>query len=1150
MRGKGIAPYVLAAGIVAVGLLAPAPSVNAQVVTTVVGGGACDTCPATEAVLNNPSDILLDGLGNTYVADFNNHRIRKVDAFGVITTVAGNGLKGFKGDGGPATAASLNNPFGLALDPSGNLVFSESGNHRLRKVDLTTGIITTIAGTGPAGFLGDGGPATAARLNTPRHILIAPSGEIYIADLGNQRVRKIDVSGIITTIAGDGVIGYSGDGGPAINARFYNPFSFALDGQGNLFVSDVDNHRVRRISTTGIITTVVGNGTNIFGGDGGRATLAGVISPTRPAFDAAGNLYVPSSIPEHRVRKVVPGADGLITGAADEIITTIAGNGVGGYGGDGGPATAAAVFRPFAVSVDNAGNLLIADLGNLRLRRIDPSGTITTVGGNGLCCYSADQRPAIHATLNFPTGIALDASGNYYIADRDNHRIRVVNKQGAPVTIAGLTIQPGHIRTIAGNGTAGYGGDGGASTAALVNSPYFIEVDSSGAIYFSDYGNQRIRKINALGVITTVVGNGAAGFSGDGGPAVNAALNGPFGLAFDSQGNLFFSDLSNHRVRRVGTTGIISTVAGNGSTAFAGDGGRATLAAISYPTELSFDAAGNLYIPVSLPQHRVRKVVPGADSLITGAADEIITTVAGNGTAGYGGDGGPATGASLNRPYGTVTNSTGTIYIADAYNYRIRTVDPANTISTAIGNGTKTHLIDFEGGNIAPANLTDELGDGAAGPSATTGFPAELVIQGTSLLFADAANHRIRGLGVSTADTAPPTVPANLTASDVQCNSVTLTWNASSDNVGVTEYRVYRDTILIATVLVAVPLTPTYTYTDTTVAASTSYTYSVSAVDAATNESSQQVPPLSVTTPACPGDTTPPVLTVPADMTVEATGPSGAVVTFTATATDDTDPSPTVTCTPPSGSTFPIGTTTVTCTATDALGNTSAPQTFTITVQDTTAPSVPTGLSASNVPCNQVTLSWTASTDAVGVTAYNVYRDATLIATVTAPATSYTDLTVAASTTYSYTVAAADNAGNTSAQSTALSVTTPACGPESGATIKIEPETVNKDSSGVPISVFISMESGPHLASEIQINNGFTMNMTFPTPLPSGCSTPTLPHMAGSEIFTGSNQLNVKFDRQSVENCVNVGATIVLTVTGTFIDGHTFSGWDTVSVIQ
>ncbi len=1330
--------------------LLPGNTAEAQVVSTVVGGGACDTCPATEAVLYNPSDVLLDGLGNVYIADFNNDRVRKVDSSGVITSVAGNGLKGFKGDGGPATAASLNGPFGITFDLSGNLLITESVNNRIRKVDLSTGIITTIAGTGVAGFGGDGGPATAALLNVPRHIIVSSSGDIYFSEVGNERVRKIDVNGIITTVAGNGIEGFSGDGGPATSARLFNPFGLAFDTQGNLFIADVDNHRVRRVSTTGIITTVAGTGSFTFSGDGGRATLAGIASPTRMTFDPVGNMYVPSSIPNHRVRKIVAGTDGLITGAADEIISTIAGNGVGGYGGDGGAATAASINRPFAISRDSAGNLFVADFGNLRVRQIDPSGTITTYAGNGLCCYSADQRPAIQATLNFPTGITRDGAGNYYIADRDNNRIRVVNNQASPITVAGLTINPGNIRTIAGTGAAGYGGDNGPAASAVVNKPYYIEVDPAGNIYFSDFANHRVRKIDTAGTITTVAGTGVAGYSGNNGLATSAAFNGPLGLALDSAGNLFISDLNNHRVRRVSTTGVVTSVVGNGTTAFAGDGGPATSAAISNPTDISLDASGALYIPLSAPQHRVRKVVPGSDGLITGAADEIITTVAGNGVAAGGGDGGPATAASLNRPFGTLVDPSGTLFIADASNFKVRTVT-SGTIAAHVGNGTKTHAIDFEGGNIPPPNLTDELGDGLAGTSATTGFPAQLALHGPALLFADGANHRIRGLGVPAGDTTPPSVPTGLAASNVQCNSVTLTWNASSDNVGVTAYKVYRNSVLIATVtaptttytdttvaastaysytvsavdaaanesaqstppanvttpacpdttpptvptnvatsnvqcnsvtvtwtastdnvgvtaykvyrnsvLIATVAAPTTTYTDTTVAASTAYSYTVSAVDAAANESAQSTPPANVTTPACP-DTTPP--TVPTNVATSNVQCNSVTVSWTAS-TDDvgvtaykvyrdsvliatvTAPTTTYTdttvaastaysytvsavdaaanesaqSTPPANVTTPacpdttpptvptnVATSNVQCnsvtltwtastdnvgvtaykvyrnsvliatvtaptttytdttvaastaysytvSAVDAAANESAQSTppanvTTPACPDTEPPSAPTAVATTSVQCNSVALTWSASTDNVGVTAYKVYRNASLIATVAAPTTSYTDSTVAASTTYSYTVAAEDGAGNPSAQSVALSVTTPACGPESTATIRIEPETVNKDSSGVPINVFISVD-GPHVATDILINSGFTVDMTFPTPLPATCSTPVLPHTAGTEIFTGNNQLNVKFDRQTVEDCVNVGQDIVLTVNGTFNDSHTFSGYDTVRVIQ
>ena len=340
----------------------------------------------------------------------------------LITTVAGNGVPGFSGDGGAAVQASLNTPAGIAVDAAGSLYIADCKNNRIRKVS-PGGVITTVAGNGSAGFSGDGGPATGARLNGPQGVAVDPAGNLYIADTGNYRVRKVSSSGTITTVAGNGEWTFFspiGDGGPAIKASLNKPVDVAIDSAGNLFVADADLFmlRVRKVSPTGIITTAAGNGSLFFSGDGGPAVSAGLGIPAGVAVDAVGNLYIATE-DRNRIRKVTPGG----------IISTIAGSEQVGFSGDGGPATAASLTHPLDVAVDSTGSIYIADSRNQRIRKVTPDGTITTIAGRGPTTFgsggfSGDGGPATSALLNTPNSVAADTAGNVYVSDQNNQRIR------------------------------------------------------------------------------------------------------------------------------------------------------------------------------------------------------------------------------------------------------------------------------------------------------------------------------------------------------------------------------------------------------------------------------------------------------------------------------------------------------------------------------------------------------------------------------------------------------------------------------------------------------------------------------------------------------------------------------------------------------
>jgi hypothetical protein len=336
-----------------------------------------------------------------------------------IRTIAGAGTSSYSGDGGPATLAELGQPVSVAYDASGNVYISDQGNHRIRKITYSTGNISTVAGTTTSGYSGDGGLATAAQLYYPSGIAVDGSGNIYFADQYNQRIRKVTAStGVITTIAGTGTAGFSGDGGAATLAQLDNPVGVALDASGNVYISDQYNQRIRKITvSTGNINTIAGTGTYSFSGDGGAATAATFQNPAGLELDASGNIYI-ADLFNHRIRKIT---------ASTGFISTVAGSGTAGYSGDGSSATSANINYPTDVSLDDSGNIYISVQYSHRIRKVSATtGNISTVIGTGTAGYSGDGGPATLANINYPTGIASDAGGNLYVADRENHRIRFV----------------------------------------------------------------------------------------------------------------------------------------------------------------------------------------------------------------------------------------------------------------------------------------------------------------------------------------------------------------------------------------------------------------------------------------------------------------------------------------------------------------------------------------------------------------------------------------------------------------------------------------------------------------------------------------------------------------------------------------------------
>jgi sugar lactone lactonase YvrE len=654
------------------------------VISTVAGTGVAgytgDGDPAATAKIDSPRDVAVDASGNLYIADDTQNVVRKVSTSGVISTFAGKGSAGYSGDSGLATAAELSQPTGVAVDASGNVFIADFGNKRVRKVNASDGNISTIAGTGTAMWQGDGLAATQLTVD-PYDVAVDPAGNVYVADFSNNRVRKIDTTGTMMTVAG-GVcptdvpsVPYGtvpvGDNGPAGLATLCRPSSVALDATGNLFVADTNQQRIRKIDATTTvpldatrtITTVAGSGVEAtLAGDtytcpdasqGAAATASALCFPGSVAVDANGVVYV-SDAGNALLRKVI--GDGSMPTAAGQR-----------FGGDGGQALVAVLRRPRGVATDGKGNVFVSDTANNRVRRISPGGVITTVAGTGTAGFAGDAAAATEAQLNAPTGLALDPNGVLYIADTQNDRIRRVDAAGI-------------ISTVAGNGTAGFGGDAGPAVAAQINKPEAIALGPTGDLYVADTQNGRVRRVDSGGNITTVAGNGTAGFAGDGADPTLAQLNKPAGVAvFES--SLFISDTENHRIRKVAGN-VISSIAGTG-TAGCAPGATPLETALSHPAGIAADVIGQVFITNA-----------DCGTLLEIDSDGKIETLAGTGVVGYAGDSGKATETILGRLVAVATDRTGSIYLADQSNDRVRLVEgrppdalppvPSFAVSTSI----------------------------------------------------------------------------------------------------------------------------------------------------------------------------------------------------------------------------------------------------------------------------------------------------------------------------------------------------------------------------------------------------------------------------------------------------------------------------------
>jgi len=685
-----------------------------DVITTVIGGGP-NNIPELQADICGPIGIAADSSGNMYIAAGCANRVYKVDTSGILTVVAGTGAAGYYGDNVPGGAldAELNEPAGIAVDGSGNVYVAEYNNCVIRMIDTATSTVTTIAGVaGQCNYTGDGEPATSYHLYHPQGLALN-GGNLYIADEYNFRIRELVLStDAINTYAGTGSDGYGGDGGPATSAKLNYPSGLAIDSAGDLFIADQNNFRVREVTfSTGIITTVGGNGTQ-----GNSSTEIGYVYDGI-AVDAAGDTVTIGDVSYSEIRQFPVGG----------AITTIAGKDDKSFCGDGGLATSACMNTPEGIVIASSGLIYFSDNGNDRVRAFTIGEDISTVAGNGsttyptlvsgvvpsgvvlydpvdvledpsgdvfvsengncivrelvkstglvnifagtvaanatagTCGFSGEGGLATSAELGHIQGLARDTSGDIYIADTSNCVVWEVNASTGDISIfAGVTPV-----------SCGYSGDGGSPSGAKLDAPTAIFMDSHNNLYIADSTNNRIREVTG-GKINTIAGNGTAGYIGDGDPATIAELHDPTDVAVDSAGNVFIADYDNCVIREViAATGIIETIAGNGTCSYNGDG-AATEHELNHPDRVYLDSNDNLFIADDTGQ-RVRWVSPAG----------VMTTIAGNGSPGLFGDGSLATNAEFDLVGGITQDAAGDFLVADYDNLRIREVSVFSALNTS-----------------------------------------------------------------------------------------------------------------------------------------------------------------------------------------------------------------------------------------------------------------------------------------------------------------------------------------------------------------------------------------------------------------------------------------------------------------------------------
>lgn len=676
-------------------LLGALPSLHSQVIVTVAGRNAPPAADGT-AALQVPFQAglpAIDSQGNIILPDGDGHVVYRISPLGQSVVIAGNGFPGYSGDGGEATKASLNLPRAAWEGPDGSIYITEFSGQRIRKVN-PNGIISTIAGTGVGGFFGDGIDARQAQVNRPGAGAMTPEGDIVFSDSANNLVRRISRSGIITTVAGKPEAGsFSGEAVAATSANLNWPVGLVYDAMGALHIADRFNQVIRTVSTAGTIRTTAGSpGTPGFTDNvpGPRALLH---EPMQMARDSQGRLTFIDKL-NFRVRRI----DG------QNIVRTIAGDGTFGFSADGAPALQTALDTPEGMAMDSSNRVYIAE--ERRIRRFGANAPVQTVAGLGRAVFPSNGTPGLASDIKLPQGVAVDQQGRVIVASTVANVIFRVELDGSTTRLAG-------------NGIRGYTGDGGPAVNARIWEPRGMTVAPDGSILFADTNNNVIRKISTSGIITTIAGNGSGEYTAEGLPATESGLMFPHDVAVHPlTGEVYFTSTHQHIIKRIDAQGNIRKVAGTAVPGFDGDG-PALERQLHFPRFMDFDSNGNLYFSDDF-NLRVRRV----------SADGMLTTVAGNGQFSSTGDGGPATAASFLSPWGVVVGPGGDVYVSEANGHVIRKFTPGGTISTVAG--------------IREQGLS---GDGGPALGARLNNPADLAMDSNgAILFPDRFNNRIRAI--------------------------------------------------------------------------------------------------------------------------------------------------------------------------------------------------------------------------------------------------------------------------------------------------------------------------------------------------------------------------------------------------------------------
>lgn len=665
---------VLAAAFIAVALQAGDPPYT----FTTLAGAPPSLTPTPP--LDHPYDVAVDGSGNVYIADTFNDVIRKLAPSGEMTVVAGT-IGGHGSADGKGAAARFDDPEAIAVDQSGNIYVADWGNHTIRKI-TPAGDVTTLAGS--AGVSGSAdGPGNVARFDFPSGVATDTAGNVYVADGGNQTIRKITPSGVVSTVAGSpGVSGTADGTGSA--AHFDFPENLSVDSAGNIYVADAINYAIRKITPSGQVTTIAGSkGTS--GSADGRGSAAGFNAPRDVVVDASGVLYVTDEF-NNTIRKITPAGD----------VTTFAGQ-KGAEGGVDGVGTSARFNDPWGLGIDLLGNVYVADRGNNAIRQISPQGLVKTLGGLAVRQGSADGFGTA-ARFNHPQGVAADRLGNVFVADTLNDTIRKIAPNGEVSTFAGA---------------AGVSGDAdGVGSAARFDGPAGIAIDASGNLFVADEFNHTIRKITPSAEVTTYAGTGTSGATD--GPRASARFSFPQGVAVDSLGNVYVADTGNKTIRVISAAGQVSTLAGSGGSRGTADG-AGSAARFNDPEAIAVDQAGNVYVADTF-NGSIRKITPAGDVTTFAGLTGTQGTVDGNGTN-----------ARFQAPSGIAIDASGTLFVADAGNDVIRKVTPSRDVVTIGGLARSSGDVDGTG-SLARFKSVAGIAVDANG----------------TLYVADSANHAIR----------------------------------------------------------------------------------------------------------------------------------------------------------------------------------------------------------------------------------------------------------------------------------------------------------------------------------------------------------------------------------------------------------------------